>query len=889
MNKWDYPGAKWWKFDFHTHTPASKDFLQGCTAEQKAEVTAEYWLRKFMEEGLECVAITDHNSGAWIDTLKEELQKLAEDRPDWYQELTLFPGVEISAYGGVHLLAVFDPETSTSDIDALLGAVGYDGEKGTSDSVTTKSLTEVIDIIAKHGGIAIPAHADKKKGLFEQPELSGNTLKQVLGNPNIYAMELCDESYQKPQLYSDKKLNWTEVRGSDLHNFRPGNFGTFTWIKMDQPSIEGLKLAMIDGASSVNRNIETNPNQHAEFVIEALKINQAKYIGRAEKLVCRFSPFLNTVIGGRGSGKSTLLEFMRLVLRREDELPEILREVSQKYFNAGGEGDLLLEDSRLSLVYRKGETRYRLNWSAQAEVASLEQKENGNWEAVDGEIKSLFPVRIYSQKQIYELAENPQALIDIIDQAPEVGYRAAGEEHISLVNRYKQNAQKIQELHEKVAQKNRLKGELNDLNRQIEQIEKSGHKAVLQNYRQRQQQLNEIGNLESRWQEMHRQLAEMKDDIAPAHVNAEYFAEHADMLSALTEANNKWQTIGDKLNSLIQEAQSVYTDWLQAKENADWMQTLEADRARYKQLRARLEQQGIEPEKYPALLQHQKITKQELQQIDEYILLVKSLNQEQENILESVKQNRVELSEKRQAFLDKTLKDNSLVRIKINAFGEDWQRIEKNIRRILQCPDRFDRDIEHLNAIYSEEGIEALKETVLRIHKGEDAITRDARFARHLYSLPQESISDFMLWFPQDGLKITFGDKNQPIEQGSPGQKTAALLAFILSYGDEPLLLDQPEDDLDNALIYDLIVKKLHEAKSKRQIIVVTHNANIVVNGDAEMVLPLSVINGQSVVTHSASIQKEATREEICNILEGGQEAFKQRYKRIHLEKISHV
>ena len=108
-------------------------------------------------------------------------------------------------------------------------------------------------------------------------------------------------------------------------------------------------------------------------------------------------------------------------------------------------------------------------------------------------------------------------------------------------------------------------------------------------------------------------------------------------------------------------------------------------------------------------------------------------------------------------------------------------------------------------------------------------------------------------------------------------------LAFILSYGDEPLLLDQPEDDLDNELIYSLIVRQLRETKSRRQVIVVTHNANIVVNGDAEMVLPLKVECGATRVRRAASIQKKEVRDAICDILEGGQQAFEQRYKRIHL------
>ena len=145
-------------------------------------------------------------------------------------------------------------------------------------------------------------------------------------------------------------------------------------------------------------------------------------------------------------------------------------------------------------------------------------------------------------------------------------------------------------------------------------------------------------------------------------------------------------------------------------------------------------------------------------------------------------------------------------------------------------------------------------------------------------------MSEFNLWFPGDDLSITFGTENRPIEQGSPGQKTAALLAFILSYGQEPLLLDQPEDDLDNELIYELIVQQLRESKSRRQIIVVTHNANIVVNGDAELVLPLKVAGGETHVRQAASIQDKQVRQTICDILEGGQQAFEQRYKRIHLE-----
>ena len=263
----------------------------------------------------------------------------------------------------------------------------------------------------------------------------------------------------------------------------------------------------------------------------------------------------------------------------------------------------------------------------------------------------------------------------------------------------------------------------------------------------------------------------------------------------------------------------------------------------------------------------------------------KELETEKQEVLKQIEKNRKVLSEKRQKFLTGVLQDNQAVNIEIKPLGADWNGIEKELRGILQCPDRFDRDIERLKETYQDHGgtqIEKLKETVIGIRNGEQA-AKDARFVTHLELLPQESMSDLILWFPGDDLKVTFGPNRQPIEQGSPGQKNAALLAFILSYGNEPLLLDQPEDDLDNELIYDLIVRQLRETKSKRQVIVVTHNANIVVNGDAEMVLPLEVGGGETHVRWAGSVQVKEIRQAICNILEGGQQAFEQRYKRIHL------
>lgn len=117
--------------------------------------------------------------------------------------------------------------------------------------------------------------------------------------------------------------------------------------------------------------------------------------------------------------------------------------------------------------------------------------------------------------------------------------------------------------------------------------------------------------------------------------------------------------------------------------------------------------------------------------------------------------------------------------------------------------------------------------------------------------------------------------------RASDGQRAAAMLSFLLAYGDEPLVLDQPEDDLDNALVSDLVVAQLRDNKSRRQVIVVTHNPNIVVNGDADLVLCMQFVGGQIADPVCGGLQETIIRQRICDVMEGGREAFKQRYKRI--------
>ena len=655
---------------------------------------------------------------------------------------------------------------------------------------------------------------------------------------------------------------------------------------MDKPTIEGLKLALIDGSESVDRDLTSQPNEHAEFVIESIEVEDAQYMGRgrATALKCELSPFLNTIIGGRGSGKSTLLEFMRFSMRRKDELPEHLQNDYRAYFSTEPDG-LLTSKSHLHLIYRKGDTRYRLNWSADPQGPSLEEWESSfaNWYGIEGDIPSLFPVRIYSHKQIFELAKYPQGLLDIIDKESSVKFEEYQKAFQDCANRAKILIQRWDQLNQKVTEESKLKGQLRELTRQIEQVEKSGHKEVLQNYQLRQQQLNEIEQVEQHWQILLDDMSEVVAEADTASVDEEVFTNHPDILSALNEKQQEWKAAFGLIRKEVEKIDGSLQQWQQDKMQQGWMKTLKMEQQQYEQLHARFQDLGIDPQAYPDLLLRRALVEKGLRQIQEYKKQKEELIEKHKTEIEHAKDHRVALTERRIDFLKTVLIDKELVQITVNGFSEPWTNMKKGITEILHTGGRFEKDIDDLeNIAIKEQGWEKVKKQIIDIYKNE-IDPKDIRFQAHLKSLPNESMIDLQLWFPEDAVQVTYGKDNKNISEGSPGQKSAALLAFILNYGSEPLLLDQPEDDLDNDLIYNLIVQNIRANKAKRQIVVVTHNANIVVNGNSEMVHSFKTAGGQSHI-ESGSLQSKDTRARICTTMEGGEDAFEQRYKRIHLE-----
>ncbi|GKQ74347.1 hypothetical protein KAM447_08550 [Aeromonas caviae] len=946
---WPYPGARWWKFDFHTHTPASKDTgAWQAVIGTPNELTPQTWLLKYMAAEIDCVAVTDHNTGEWIDKLKVVYTQMKREAdtgtpPAGFRELHLFPGVEISVQGGFHLLAIFDPSATSQTISDLLAQVDYQGTRGDSDGVTRIGAAQVVERILAAGGLAIPAHVEGDKGLLRVESgtrrcvMDANTVKAVLQEPGILALEWTVSSSPVPMVLDELKLRFASVVGSDCHSFQstavPGS--RYTWIKMAQPSLEGLRLALLDGQEvSVKRSDENNgfaPFNTPEHFIESIEIRDARYMGRGRQPAeLPLNPYFNALIGGRGTGKSTIVHALRLAYRREKEL-SLSSEAGQtfKRFNQvargrNDEGGLRAETSLCVQVQRDG-MPYRLIWRQDGQGHAVEE-----WNAATGSFKpsasqavteQRFPVRLFSQGQIAALAgDSQQALLKVIDDAAGTQSQQAAFEEAKRA--FLAARAQMRELDGKLQGREALTLALQDIQRKLARFEGADHAALLKNYQRTNRQSRELERQFDASAELATRLKALADDLLAEDLPEGLFdtAEDGPALSivqALHAAIAKAQQDVERAANVLQERGQVLRGELEA---SPWFARIDAAKTAYEQLKADLQQQGVsDPSEYGRLVQEKQRLEIELKKLEALQKQHTELREKAKSLLEQVQSARRAISAQRRAFLQATLQGNPFVRIELIPYSRDAQGIERSLREVLGAVDeRFKADIYQepqeeglargvvadlmllselsLNTLPSSQDIEAYENSIETLKKRlvEAAVGKDEFGARFNSFLKAEAdkrpefIDHILCWFPEDGLQVEYSRKGdgrdfQSIGQASAGQRAAAMLAFLLAHGNEPLVLDQPEDDLDNHLIYGLVVQQIRSNKLRRQLIIVTHNPNIVVNGDAELIHVLD-FNHQCHVKQTGSLQDQAMRREVCQVMEGGEEAFERRYQRLGRE-----
>ncbi|WP_417323480.1 AAA family ATPase [Effusibacillus consociatus] len=418
-----------------------------------------------MKAEIDCVAVTDHNSGAWIDKLKEELNVMESEECDGFRPLTIFPGVEISVSGGIHLLAIFDPSVTGEDISNLLGAVQYEGNRGETDGCTRKSFTEVVEEIIRNYGIAIPAHVDDESGLFKV--FQGITLKTSLMSNGLLAIQICNPLEEKPQIYKDMKLNFAEVAGSDSHH--PNCVGqSYAWVKMEKPDITALRLALHDGEDGILRydTYSGNPNEvGTRFFIQNISITDGAKAGRGTPLKVTFSPWLTTLIGGRGSGKSSVVEYLRLGLDNRDSLPESLKKEFDDFAqitSGRGKTGMLTKNTVIRVELKKDGRDVALVWKDN-QIIEEQKDDSGRWITKEKSniVQKRFPIRMFSQKQLFEMTKDPHVVLNLIDR--QFDKSTWQERRDELEKQWLESRRLEREYHEKLSGLPDIKAELDDV------------------------------------------------------------------------------------------------------------------------------------------------------------------------------------------------------------------------------------------------------------------------------------------------------------------------------------------------------------------------------------------------------------------------------------------
>ncbi|MCE2437646.1 MAG: ATP-binding protein [Pseudomonadales bacterium] len=344
-----------------------------------------------------------------------------------------------------------------------------------------------------------------------------------------------------------------------------------------------------------------------------------------------------------------------------------------------------------------------------------------------------------------------------------------------------------------------------------------------------------------------------------------------------------------------------------------WQADVDDVARRYRTLVEALRAEGVtDPNEYGRLTGERQALDTELEALNSLAETRAKLLGRSTTLLDGVLAVRREVSAARDAFLTGTLANNRFVRIGLRRYGNDPRVVERSLRETLNVlDDRFEGDIlvtdgdggsrgcvaELLDDLTEDSTVLQSQRVEARIQALKDrlaaACAGQREFRGHFNNYlarergrSPEFLDKLLTWFPEDALQVEYsrtgeGTDFHPIVQASDGQRSAAMLAFLLAHGEEPLVLDQPEDDLDNHLFYDLVVRQMQENKRRRQIIVVTHNPNIVVNGDAEMLHVLDFRGGQCRVVQAGGLQEASLREEVCRVMEGGREAFERRYRRL--------
>lgn len=901
------------------------------TAQQVLEAREAYcksFINKCVSEGLRAVAITDHHEGIYAYVAIQTKAKMEEGQGQI--DLWIFPGMELTCKDSCQALILFDADLPQVLFEKARSKLGLPADcdvnnvKGILVELLNQNIEDVQPLLeaddelrdrfivlphVKPDGHKTVLRKGFHKRFRDMPYVGGYMDKCYPHELNEGDRKILDGEI--PAWSSDKRgvISTSDARHAD---FRLVGKHT-SWIKLASPTAESIRQAMLAPDSRIRHEEPRLPS----VVITKVAIQGASYIENGEYT---FNQQMNSIIGGRGAGKSSLLEYIRFALgcsaldgkdAQDDDakatkrMREMLQNTLSKEQGTVA-AEILLNGAPVSII-RSIATPKFIRVESEGHVSNSTAED----------VVKLIPVQPFRQGELSDLARD-----ELADRLLELVTANASDALEEIEAALKKNGQQLSEALAKAVRltaarqrKAQLETESKLLRSQTESLQKQlGTAAPQQNsaISEHEKYLDEERNI----QEVHEVLQKARQTIDEAFVD---LGESLTRLSegrpslGLDELKKVYGLItphlpvaGDQepiqgtLPALGEQVTQVFDGMLSELDQteADWKGRLKKHEDDYDSQKkamvgqqdflARLEDLNTKLKKASTDLDAATADEQEFRTADDDLQALRLERRKlHARLVETVKAQ------------IKTIDDKSsqLARGEISKQW-DYSEAEVATRSVLELPMLREKRIDELLEIVrnADDPLgkwESLLDEMLALVKWKEGAATDSNkapetpllmsalevgFMEKLYAaISSDRVAGALrsvlrpkvdIYQKRDGGEIEF-------RKASQGEQAATLLNILMNQSRGPLIIDQPEEDLDNKIIND-IIKTIRRTKDDRQLILSTHNANIAVNGDSELVVEISLGKKQA----TGAIDEPDICKAITSTMEGGKDAFELRRRK---------
>lgn len=844
-------GSQWVRFDCHLHTNSDKEFKYN---EDETEYINSY-VNKLKEENISTGIITNHN--------KFNLEEFKSIRKKANKEdIFIMPGVELSVNdgaNGIHTLIVFNSnewlENGNNYIQQFInetfsGQTNYENENGRSND----NLINTIEKLNKYqrSYFIILAHVEDKSGFFKA--LDGGRISEFSKN-KLFRNNVI--GFQKVRTRDDiKKWNqWLDnnlpafLEGSDPKKIDEIGKGKKSYIKIGDYNFEAVKFALQDKEYRVEKEKPKTENAY----IKSISFNGGKLDGQTIEL----SSSMNNFVGVRGSGKSSIIEAVRygLDLEFSDKNADYKykNNLIEKLLGSAGKMTIKAFDSRSNEYTIERVYGHSVEIKKDDEIMNLD-------------IFSLLNKPLYfGQKDLSSYKDGYEN--DLIN-------KFIGDKTKDIKSKIDIKKQEIKSLLENIKKYDNLNDKKEEVKKKIEELKLKIDEFKKHNIEEKLKKQMEFNKDDSNFSNIIKDLQEFRGNVN-GFVNTYEEGAFFDNLKQYKSKEN--QDIFDNLYKIIDTSRDTFLNISkQLNDLTSGFKDINSLHSSFKDKYKEFNDTFLEIQREIKLPNNLRA--------DDFMSYTKTLNSQElmlkeieklSNIKNSLSINLTKLiSELNILYLD----EFRLIEDGINSINQNKSSIE------LKATFKGDKDSfdKYLRNIFTGSGLTKADYEKLTQYKDCIEIYNDfdnISFGGNKLLIFKEkfinSLSSLLTFQVSNKIEILYN--GELLVNHSLGQRASALIIFILTQRDNDIIIiDQPEDDLDNQTIYKEVIKELIKLKNKTQFIFATHNANIPVLGDCEQIVVCDYEENK-INIQSGSIDNHVIQDNIINIMEGGEEAFDKR------------